>query len=132
MVVAVVAVGSAAAVAVLEALVVLLPLKLMLLGLCMSFSLLMLSVKLLGLCIWPSAPDIAALSAAADGMSVLAGVDVFSTIVEGERACGVAKGKEAVTAILKQGGMVADDAKTERQWQFRQESCGRGCRVQMT
>jgi hypothetical protein len=115
-VIAVVAVGSATAVAVLEALVVLLPLKLMLLGLCMSLSLLMLLVKPLGSCIWLSAPNIAALSPAADSMGVLAGIDASSTVVEGEMACGVGEGEEAMMAILEQGGMAVDDVKTERRW----------------
>jgi hypothetical protein len=46
-------------------------------------------------------------------MGVLAEVDACSTVVEGEMACAVGEGKEAVTAILEQGGMAADDAKTE-------------------
>ena len=65
-------------------------------------------------------------------MGVLAEVDACSTVVEGEMACAVGEGKEAVTAILEQGGMAADDAKTERRWRFRGEGCGRSCRVRWT
>lgn len=67
-------------------------------------------------------------------MGVLAEVDASSTVVEGEMACAVGEGEEAVTAVLEQGleGMAADDAKTERRWRFRREGCGGGRRVRMT